>query len=321
MASAEYIKSLIARYRKLTAKGIRPNSVLQQLYDSNNYYDLLILLEKYNLKQTMPYLASGISGYFNEQISEYGLSSLKLSEQDREDCKFIASCFGKNIHYSDNDLSPIYTTLLGTTELNYGMQTFPAGIFEDVFQCSVDHSFPIQPIVGESEPDFYCRILDYQISQSSDFPVDKKEEALSRAKRLANNFCVNKNRVYLIPMGNVLQNKASFGDVTGLRDGTLKGEQLQSEIDNLPTFSQLLNTYIINQQNVNAYYNDPNMNSEYGIAIYGPIQSQGITYFEIDRKFDLIQKRAKEKGLNEGEIIPDEIISNMYDYETESQTR
>ena len=33
------------------------------------------------------------------------------------------------INYLDNNLSTLYTTLFGTTEFNYGMQTFPAGIF------------------------------------------------------------------------------------------------------------------------------------------------------------------------------------------------
>lgn len=165
-----YTKSIILKILNLINKKVKPNFQLQHLYNSNcNYEELMYALQEYNLSEAVPYLASGMSSYFNKQVDESGLSNLKLSAQDKEDAKFIASCFGKKINYSDNDLSILYTTLLGTTEFNYATQTFPAGIFEDVFQCSVDHSFPIQPIVGESEPDFYCRVLDYIYHNVMDF--------------------------------------------------------------------------------------------------------------------------------------------------------
>ena len=133
MFNTNYIKTIITKFLKASDKTLKQNMQLQQLYDSNDYYEMLMLLQEYNLSQTMPFLACGMSCYFNNQVNENGLSNLKLSDQDIEDAKFIASCFGKLINYSDNNLSTLYTTLLGTTEFNYGMQTFPAGIFEDVF--------------------------------------------------------------------------------------------------------------------------------------------------------------------------------------------
>ena len=313
MFNANYIKAIITKFLKFSNKAVKPNIQLQQLYDSNNYYEMLMLLQEYNLSQSMPFLASGMSCYFNDQVSENGLSNLRLSIQDIEDAKFIASCFGKTTNYSDNNLPILYTTLLGTTEFNYGMQTFPAGIFEDVFQCSPDHSLPIAPIVGESEPDFYCRVLDYQISQSDNFPMEKRSEALARAKRLASNFCKGKNRIYLIPFENVINNKASFGDIEGLRDGELKGEELKQKLDTLFTFEQLLQAFSI-KMDMNPY-NDPNMTSEYGIAIYGTIINKGISYFEIDRIYDLIQKKAKKMGYVDGDVIPNEVSLNAQEDE------
>ena len=52
------------------------------------------------------------------------------------------------------------------------------GIFEDVFQCSPIHEFPIQPIVGESEQDFYLRLLEHQIDLIIDTPTrdDKQKD-------------------------------------------------------------------------------------------------------------------------------------------------
>lgn len=306
MFNIDYIKAIISKFLRTSNKNVKPNIQLQQLYDSNDYYEVLMLLQEYNLSQAMPFLACGMSCYFNNQVNENGLSNLKLSPQDIEDAKFIASCFGKTINYSDNNLSTLYTTLLGTTEFNYGMQTFPAGIFEDVFQCSSDHSLPIQPIVGESESDYYCRVLDYQISQFDNFPTERKSEALARAKRLASNFCNGKNRIYLIPFENVASNKTSFGDVEGLRDGKLSGKELEAKLDSLYSFEQLLQAFDVSITNGMSPYDNPNMTSEYGIAIYGTIASKGISFFEIDRMYDLIQKKARDMVYTDGDVIPND---------------
>ena len=309
MFNTNYIKTIISKFLKSSDKTLRQNMQLQQLYDSNDYYEMLMLLQEYNLSQTMPFLACGMSCYFNNQVNENGLSNLKLSNQDIEDAKFIASCFGKSIKYSDNNLSILYTTLLGTTEFNYGMQTFPAGIFEDVFQCSSNHSLPIPPIVGESESDYYCRVLDYQISQFSNFPLEKRNEALNRAKRLSNNFCKGKNRIYLIPFENVLSNKASFGDVAGLRDGKLSGEELKLKLDKLYSFKKLLQVFDISVNNGINLYVEPNMTSEYGIAIYGNIASKNISFFEIERLYNIVQRKARDMGYVDGDVIPGDFLS------------
>ena len=196
-------------------------------YDYNNDTQLLIELHNYNMMQDVPYLASGQNGYFHEQIMNNGLGNFKLNLQDIEDAKYISRCFEKNTFYSENNIPVTYATLLGTTEFNYATQSFPAGIYEDVFQCSSNHDFPIQPLVGEKEEDFYLRKLEYKIDSSNIFDSSNKQEALNRGKRLIHNFCCCKNKVYLIAFDDLLDIKASFGDVRGLRDGSVTQEQAQ----------------------------------------------------------------------------------------------
>ena len=300
MINKEYIKAIIKRVLNQSKIGINKNAQIQKLYDDNDYYQLLSLLQEYNLSVQVPLLACGISSYFNDQVAENGLTGLKLTEEDKNNAKYIASCFGKNTNYSETDLSILYTTLLGTTEFNYGMQTFPAGIFEDVFQCPAEHTLPLDFIVGESEVDYYCRVLDYQISQYPNFPIEKRDEVLMRGRRLAIKFCNGKNRIYLIPSNNILDNKASFGDVDGLRSGNAIGEELEEKLSELYTLRKLLELYNIS---INDYGND-NLTGEFGIAIYGKIDSIGITFIEVTRKYDLIQERARSMGYKEGETIP-----------------
>ena len=301
MISNEYVRAIIEKFKKTYNKLIKKDYELQGIYDNcDDYYELLNYLQEYNLKNPTLYLASGLSCYFNDQVDQNGLKSLKLREDDKEDARFIASCFGRKIHYSDNDLSIIYTSLFGTVEFKYGMQTFPAGIFEDVFGCDINHSFPISPKVGETEVDFYQRIMEYQISKSSIFPLEKKSEVMYRAKRLTEHFISGDNRIYIIPFDNVLENKSSFGDVRGLRDGLLSGDELKRIIGNQFSFKELLEHSSVSFN----MYKDPNFVDELGIAIYGEFDNKGVKYFEIERIFDLMQRRARQLGLLDGEEIP-----------------
>ena len=63
------------------------------------------------------------------------------------------------------------------------------------------------------------------------------------------------------------------------------------------------------QQSVLALYSDPNFSvGERGIAIYGDFSNKGIVFFEIERKYDLMQKKARELGYVEGEVISESIL-------------
>lgn len=298
---------------------IKNSLIFQRIYNEFGFghseeedYQLLSRLEEENKALEDPFIATGQSSYFNEQIEENGLGSFRLNKQDIEDARFISACFGKNTMYSENNIPVTYMTLLGTTEFNYATQRFPAGIFEDVFQCSVDHNFPIQPLVGESERAFYIRLLEHQIDTSEVFNKEHKEEALARGARLIDNFCKGKSRVYLVRLSDIMDIKASFGDVNGLRDGTSTPEESQQIIQELPTFSQLLTEYNIEPS---LMYNDPNMQSEFGIALYGSIPRDKIQYIEVESKYDMMQRRSIELGIKMGEAIPmnggEDIVSNI----------
>ena len=308
MEKSKYFWQIISKYIDRLKKGSNVDSIVQSFYNQHLYgYDgindanLLMQLQNYNLNLDDPYLATGQCGYFEEQIRENGLSIQKLNLQDYEDSKFISQCFGKEINYSDNNIPITYTTLLGTTEFEYAVQSFPAGIFEDVFQCSPNHNWPIQPIVGEQEKDFYLRLLEYQIDNSTFFLKEYKKEAILRGKRLIENFCTKKSKVYLIRLSDALKLKASFGDVSGLRDGVLNANDAQNKIAGLKSLNDLINSFEISKS---FLYSDPNMCSEYGIALYGKIPFSSLKYIEVESRYNLIQKRASELGYSIGEVIP-----------------
>lgn len=301
----EYFKKIVNNYLNARKDKSGLNKAVQALYDACLYgledekdRLLLFLLEKYNLSQDVPYLASGQNGYFHDQIMSNGLGGFKLKEEDREDAKFISSCFGKIRDYSSNNVPITYTTLLGTKEFNYAVKTFPAGIFEDVFQCAAVHILPIPPLVGESENDFYLRLLEYQIDSYPDFDYSKKDEVLMRGKRLIDNFCGHKNKVYLIKMSDVEELKASFGDVYGLRGGGVTPLEAQKILDGLDTFKELIEGI-----HPKLVYNDSNLTSEYGIALYGIVDPSKIQYINVERNYDIMQRMSIEHGIAPGEPV------------------
>ncbi|MGN1000722.1 MAG: hypothetical protein ACI4OG_02165 [Bacilli bacterium] len=309
MISKEYVLNIIRKVIN-NNKNISKDTNIQKIYDSfgfgyNEEYDtqLIMYLQQYNMQLETPYLASGQSGYFTEQIMKNGLGAFSLNEQDANDAKYISSCFGRKTNYSNVAIPITYTCVLGTVEFNYASQVFPAGIMEDVFQCSSNHELPIQPYVGELEEDFYLRLLENQINNSSTFDLSRKEQAIVCAKRLIHNFCKNKSNVYLIPINEVFDVKAYFGDVDGLRDGKSTTEEAQDVLKRLPSLKELLDSYYISADSYGVY-NDPNMTSEYGISLYGNIKTNKLRYIEVESKYSMMQKRALAEGYEIGEVIP-----------------
>ena len=157
MAGKMNTEEQVAELKEANAEikqGTKHNPELQSIYDSvtsagledwEAQWEMQNRFQEFNMSAETPFLASGQSSYFNEQIDQGGMSGLKLREQDVEDARFIAECFGKKASFSDDNLDILYTTLPGTTEMNYATQTFPAIIFEDVFQCSASHELPFRP--------------------------------------------------------------------------------------------------------------------------------------------------------------------------------
>lgn len=316
MAGKMNIEEQVAKLKEMSAEtkqGTKHNSELQKIYDSviganledwEAQWEMQNRFQEFNMSAETPFLASGQSSYFNEQIDQSGMSGLKLREQDVKDARFIAECFGKKASFSDDNLDILYTTLPGTTEMNYAAQTFPAIIFEDVFQCSADHELPFNPKVGEKEEDYWTRVLDTKIAENEDFPQDKIKEVRERGMRLAKNFCTGKNRIYLIPIKDVLANKASFGDIMGVRGGEFRDvETTDDAMDKVLSLGELCTTYGRDPNNVFELYEDPNFSSEYGIAIYGKIPQENIQCIEVERGYDIMQRKAKQKGLKDGEEI------------------
>lgn len=286
----------------------KQNQELQAIYDlattGQEDWEISQQIEEFNCTTETPFLASGQSSYFNEQIDKNSMNGLRLRKEDIEDAKFIAECFGKGINLSDDALKILYTTLPGTTEMNYATQTFPAVIFEDVFQCPATHELPFPPKVGEKEEVYWSRVLSQKISETESFPADKVLEAKMRGARLAHNFCKGKNRIYLIPIKDIQGNKASFGDVDGLRNDAPTEASYEEILQDIPSFEQLADENYC--PDVRSMYQNPNFASEYGIAIYGEIQSDDLEYVEVERSYDTMQRKALQSGLKVGDdlILP-----------------
>ena len=267
-------------------------------------------IREHNIVSRTPFLATGQSGYFTEQIEKNGFEKpLSPNEEDIEDAKFIAECFshrGRKVRRDGLILPSAFTVLPGTCEINYARQSFPAGIYEDVLYCSSNHELPIPPKVGENETSYWCRVLEGELSKESDLPEEKKTEALARGERLFSHFCNKKNRIWLIPIGGVQDIKTCFGEISS-----------EDQISELPTFAEQSSVFgveyrpvgpgAINAMASEAYmrnlYSDANFTSEYGVALYGKVPRKGIRYVEVERTYDVLQRKAIKSGLKPGDEI------------------
>lgn len=131
----------VAKKKEVSAEikqGTKHNSKLQSIYDSiigagledwGTQLEIQNRFQEFNMSAETPFLASGQSGYFNEQIDQSGMSGLKLYKQDMEDARFIAECFGKKASFSDDNLDVLYTTLPGTTEYELRDTNIPSNYF------------------------------------------------------------------------------------------------------------------------------------------------------------------------------------------------
>lgn len=103
MKRKEYYFTIIKKYVLSLKNKPKVNTFVQRLYDKYGYgykdindAQLLMELQNYNMMQNVPYLATGQSGYFHEQIMNNGLGNFKLNQQDIEDAKYISNCIFPN---------------------------------------------------------------------------------------------------------------------------------------------------------------------------------------------------------------------------------
>lgn len=53
------------------------------------------------------------------------------------------------------------------------------------------------------------------------------------------------------------------------------------------------------------------MQSEYGIALYGIIPPEKIQFIDVDRKYDMLQRKALGLGYSIGDVIPQNLTTEI----------
>lgn len=245
------------------------------------------------------FFASGQSPYFASQIDEGGLGSAKLLDEDIADIKFLQQIFNpaSQLLIVDRSFYATYCVVPGEYEYKYANDSLPAIVAEEAFGCAANHSFNVQPRVGEDEIDFIVRHLESKIDSNIDEVTRKK--ILTKGRRLASKFCIGESHIYLVPCKEILDNKVSFGDVNEMRNG-------QDGSIELPTLRQKIDDYYIT-----SFTEDPNFNSEFGLAVYGKIDSKKIFRLKMPSRFVRLQQYAQSRGLSVGTEISPNIMRDF----------
>lgn len=281
------------------------------------------------------YLVSGQNTYFNKQIEENGINYIRIQEEDAKVIAMLHSLvirFGHPANYR-NATSIVYVTPPGTIELGYARQSFPSGILEDIFSWHGDKKYPfpwyafsddiesIDLIAGEDECDYWIRVIQklLEIKKKRGKPIKFEDKEISeeqlknfmvRVHNVLNKFCNGYNRLYFLPLNQILDNKASWF-AEKIREGEITGKDCESEISSMKTLQQIIDD-TANKDPMFFLKQLKSNESQWGMAILGRIESQ-IKYVEIKSMYKLLQEYFLNHGYEEGEIIKYTEIYKLFD--------
>ena len=313
---------------------------LQRIYDRvvNNPIKESFLLKKFDpFEADDLYLVSGQNTYFNKHIEKNGLNNIRVEEDDARVIAMLNSLVirhGTPANYGSNN-SIVYVTAPGTIELGYARQSFPSGILEDIFGWQGDRKYPfpwynyfdniesVDLIEGENECDYWLRVVQklLEIKRKMGEPIKFKDKEISeeqlknfmvKVRSVLNKFCTGYNRLYFLPINQILNNKASWF-AENIREGNLTGNEYEKELANMETLQQILD--YMTKDPLSFIRQLKSSESQWGIAILGKIEAP-IKYVEIKSTYRLLQEYFLNHGYKEGEIIDYSKIYRLFE-ETE----
>lgn len=311
---------------------------LQRIYDkvvNNPSKESLLIKKFYPFGSDKPYLVSGQNAYFNNHIQQNGLNHIRV---EKEDAKVIAMLhslvirFGHPSNYGDSN-SIVYVTPPGTIELGYARQSFPSGILEDVFGWQGDRKYPfpwytyfddiesVDLIAGEDECDYWIRVTQklLEIKKKRKKPIKFEDKEISeeqlenfmvRVRNVLNKFCNGYNRLYFLPLNQILNNKATYF-AEKIREGSITGEDYEKELSSMKTLQQIID-HTANKDPMSFLKQLRYSESQWGIAILGRIESP-IKYVEIKSIYRLLQEYFLNHGYKKGQIIDATEIYQLFD--------
>ena len=309
---------------------------LQSKYDAivNTPSKESFLLKRFDpFKEDEFYFVSGQNGYFNEHIDKNGLNNIRVEDKDAKviaTLYSLALTFGKPENYGKYD-SIIYITPPGTLELGYARQSFPSGILEEVLRWEGDRKYPypwfmtgegncVDIIVGEEEYDYWTRVARelLNIKKKSGEPLKINDDEISdeqidnfmtRVRSVFKKFCKGSNRLYFLPISQILNNKATWF-AENIREGSITREDYESTIEKMETLEQMANSV---GKDPNSFHNSlKSSKSKWGIALLGEINGP-IKYVDIKTTYQLLQEYFKNHGHKDGEVVDYKTVYRLFE--------
>lgn len=310
---------------------------LQRIYDKavNNPSKESFLKRKFNpFGVNELYLVSGQNSYFNNHIMQNGLNNIRIEEADAKVIAMLNSLVrDEPANYGSND-SIIYVTAPGTIELDYARQSFPSGILEDVFCWLGGKKYPfpwftysffgdgvesVDLIAGEDECDYWIRVTQklLEIKKKSKKSIKFKDKEISeeqlenfmiRVHDVLNKFCNGYNRLYFLPINQILNNKATYF-AENIREGRITGDDYERELLSMETLQQIIDSTA--KDSMSFIEQLKSNESQWGMAILGKIESP-IKYVEIKSMYQLLQEYFLNHEHKNGDIITSTEIYDLF---------
>ena len=310
---------------------------LQKIYDENVNVpnEKSFLTKKFDpFGENELYFVTGQSGYFNKQIESNGLNHVKVEQDDALVLTMLHSLvlrYGSPSNYGKID-SIIYVAAPGTLELSYARQSFPAGILEDILDWQGDKKYPypwytfvnnvesVDLVVGESESDYWMRVVQKLIDvkkekgkpikfEETEITDEQLSNFMTRVRGVFSKFCTGTNRLYFLPIDQLLDNKVSYF-AEGIREGKLSSEEYEAKLASMSTLKQTIDS---TDGDTGAFIERlKSSESQWGIAMIGDIECP-VRYVDIKTTYQLLQEYFLSHEYKEGKTIDYKEVYKLFD--------
>lgn len=238
------------------------------------------------------FVTHSFNGFNLEKVKKNGLGSDKI--YDNELSNELAK-LEKDLGVSDflkeqtNESSEIYYTSPGANSIHYAMKQSP----ERLFQGPLHQDNPLPIKVGETKKDYYMRVVASKINNKECSP-EEKQAIMKNAENVITKFCSKRPQIALIPIDSKNYSlKANFAfdqeESVSLKDHL--SQQANGNMESWATtrfFSHCL-----------GGSGDNNCTNLVSTGVKIPASELG--FVSVPDSFELLQIKAKQKGLKQGE--------------------
>ena len=249
---------------------------------------------------TNGFVTHSFNAYIKGKVKQKGLRNDKTNDKQlSEDLLFLESKVGRN-KYLDNqnytNSKEIYIAAPGQASVHYATNMNPERLYLGPLSQERDSALPIK--VGENKKDYLMRVA---LEKTMQLPKTEYSEVMNCFKRVIDKLANDQACIALIPI------KSKNYELQVAYSAGKPENRKYTTIDNYYSQMALNGLYLSNSFGNSGQLND-------GVTVGKTIPGKEIGIIDVPDEYVILQKIAKEKGLEQGSYI-DYFTGQKVDYD------